>query len=74
MHTLDEIKSELVDHIYGIDKGKLSIYDLKTYVEMVKIMDEIERANKPDKWMELLGTMSTVGFGPQYKPVEMKEV
>ncbi len=71
---MDELKKEFINHLHEIDKSKLSIYDLKTYAEILKIMDEIELANKPNEWAELLATMTAGGFGPAYKPVELKEV
>lgn len=72
---LDEIKKEFFEHLHKIDKSKLSIYDLKVYVDILKVADEIDRANKPDKWMEMLMAIpSTMGTMPQYKPVDLKEV
>ena len=73
MHTLDEIKKEFIDHIYAIDKSKLNMLDLRTYADIVKIVDEIDRANKPDKWMDLMGAITSHGLGYPYSPVAIKE-
>ena len=37
MHTIDEVKQELIEHLYRLDKTKMSVSDLRTYADTVQM-------------------------------------
>lgn len=75
MKTITDVKDDLINHLFLIDKTKLNMMDLKTYSEIVKIVDGLSKPGEVDFFKETLETMKTLGsgFGGNYKPVEMKE-
>ncbi len=72
MKTIVDVKSDLLNHLFAIDKSKLNMIDLKTYCEIVKIVDDLSKPDQLDFWKDTLKTLNS-GFGGNYKPVEMKE-
>lgn len=72
MRTIKDLKNDLVDHLMNIDKTKLSMMDLKTYGEIVRLVDEMDKPDLSERWADMLKTVNT-GFGGYYHPVEMKE-
>lgn len=72
MKTITDVKNDLVNHLFLIDKTGLNMMDLRTYCEIVKIVDDMNRPNPNDFLKDTLKTLNS-GFGGNYKPVEMKE-
>ncbi len=48
MHTIDEVKQELIEHLYSLDKTKMSISDLRTYADTVQLACNIVKSDKDD--------------------------
>lgn len=71
MHTLDDVKQELVDHLYSLDKSKMSISDLRNYAETVQVVCNIMKADREDLWLQAIKAMgSSCSY---YKTADMKE-
>lgn len=41
MKTIENLKQEFVDHIAGIDKSKMTVFELCNYAELLKKADEL---------------------------------
>lgn len=41
MKTIENLKQEFVDHIAGIDKSTMSVFELCNYAELLKKTDEL---------------------------------
>ncbi len=52
MSDVERIKSEIFKTLESIDKGKLSLYDLKTYSEIFKIVAETKEEAHFESIME----------------------
>ncbi len=63
------IKNDLLKTLDGIDKEKLSLYDLKTYAEIVKTVSEIREKDYMEKLSEVMSSMSTGFNGPKVPTV-----
>lgn len=73
MKTIKDLKNDLVDHLLCIDKSKLSMMDLKTYCEIIKLVDEMDKPGPDEFWKSAVQTLNS-GYNSAYRPVEMKEV
>ena len=63
MHTIDEVKQELIEHLYSLDKTKMSISDLRTYADTVQLACNIVKSDKDDMFLEMFKTINSgVGF------------
>ena len=63
MHTIDEVKQELIEHLYSLDKTKMSISDLQTYADTVQLACNIVKSDKDDMFLEMCKTINSgVGF------------
>ncbi len=72
MKTIKDLKDDLLDHLFAIDKTKMSMMDLKTYCEIVKLVDDMSKTG-PDEFFRSAMQTLNYGFGGSYRPVEMKE-
>lgn len=59
--TVKDLKQQLVDTVSGIDKSKLTIFDLKTLAEAVQVLSTIKTA-KMD-YTDILMNSMALGFG-----------
>ena len=63
MHTIDEVKQELIEHLYRLDKTKMSVSDLRTYADSVQMACNIVKSDKDDMFLEMFRTINAgVGF------------
>lgn len=72
MKTVNDLKTELIDHLAAVDKSKLDMRDLKTYCEVVKMVDELNGPTFYDTWSLVSKTFDAYS-GKKYHPVELKE-
>lgn len=72
MKTIKELKDDLSDHLFSIDKTKLSMFDLRTYCEIIKLFDDMNKPG-PDEFLKSTMQALTSGYNSNYRPVEMKE-
>lgn len=63
--NIEQIKSDLLETLGSINKDKLSLYDLKTYAEIVKIISETNNKDYMDKLVESMSTVSSGFNGPK---------
>ncbi len=70
MYTIMDVRQELIDHLYKVDKSKLSAVDLKIYADTVQIVNDMEDKAKGDT---ITAMLSSLAVGPRYKTVDMKE-
>lgn len=73
MKTIKDLKDDLSDHLFAIDKSKLNMWDLKTYCEIIKLVDEMNKPGPNDMLKEAFQALNS-GYNGGYRPVEMKEV
>ncbi len=73
MKTIKDLKDDLSDHLFAIDKSKLSMMDLKIYCEIIKIVDEMSKPGPDEFWKSAMNIFSS-GYNSGYRPVKMKEV
>lgn len=67
--NIDQAKNELIDTMTSIDKGKLSLTDLRLYAETLKIISDIQ----PKSYAEMLAeTFSGNALG--YKPATVSDL
>lgn len=66
--NIEHMKNDLLRTLDSIDKEKLSLYDLKTYAEIVRIAAEINSKDYMDKIIETMSTVST-GFNAPKIPI-----
>ncbi len=71
MRTIKDLKGDLSEHLFAIDKTKLSMFDLKTYCEIIKLVDEMDKPGPDEFWKSAMNTLNS-GFNSGYRPVEMK--
>lgn len=63
MHTIDEVKQELIEHLYCLDKTKMSISDLRTYADTVQVACNIVKSDKDDVFLEMFKAINAgTGF------------
>ena len=53
MHTIDEVKQELIEHLYSLDKTKMSVSELRTYADTVQVACNIAKSDKDDMFLEI---------------------
>lgn len=58
--TVTELKQQFVDYLYGMDKDKMSIMELNTYVFILKTLLDTEKADPSNSWMDILKTIYAV--------------
>lgn len=70
---IEQVKKGLLKTLDSIDREKLSLYDLRTYAEIVKIASEIQTKNYMDTLVESMSKASS-GFNGYKAPTvgEMK--
>lgn len=68
--SIKDLKQELIDTIANIDKGKVTIPDLKTLSEAVSILSTIK--DEPVDYMDMWLKMSAGGFG--FKPTTVSDL
>lgn len=73
MATVTDLKTELVDYLADIDKTKLNMEEIKTYVGILTVLHDMERPDPTEKMMQTMEAMKNVGFGERATPVAMKE-
>ena len=59
--TVKDLKQQLIDTVSGIDKSKLTIFDLHTLAETVKIISET--SDTSTNYLDLLSKTVAGGFG-----------
>lgn len=67
--NIEEAKNNLLATIDNIDRNKLSLLDLKTYAETLKIISEIQTKSFSDYISQISN-----GFGCGYKPTTISEL
>lgn len=67
--NIEEAKNNLLATIDSIDRDKLSLLDLKTYAETLKIISEIQTKS----FSEYISQFSS-GLGFNYKPTTVSEL
>ncbi len=65
--NIEHIKNDLLRTLDGINKEKLSLYDLKAYAEIVKTVSEIQEKGYMDKLVDAMSNVST-GFNGTKAP------
>lgn len=55
--TVADLKQQFVDYLYGMDKDKMSIMELNTYVFILKTLLDTEKADPSNSWMDILKTI-----------------
>lgn len=73
MKTIEDVKNDLVTYLLSVDKSKLSMTDLRTYCDIVKLVDSLYKPEPVEYWKDIFQTVNH-GFGSNYRPVETKEV
>lgn len=63
--NIEHIKNDLLRTLDSINKDKLSLYDLKTYAEIVKTVSEINTKDYMDKLVDAMSSVSTGFNGPK---------
>lgn len=58
--TVAELKQQFVDYLYSMDKNKMSMMELNTYVFILKTLLDTEKADPSNSWMDILKTVYTV--------------
>lgn len=61
--NLDELKQNLVDHLGSMDLKEMSVEELRTYADTVRIVNDLF---KPDVLAETLKSMTEKTFAPTY--------
>lgn len=59
--TIDELKEELIDHLATIDKTKLNMMDLNSYVIALKMADDMMRPDPSEYFKEAMKTIADSG-------------
>jgi len=72
MKTIKDLKDDLSDHLFAVDKSKLNMMDLKTYCEIIKLVDEMNKPGPDEFWKSAMQNLN-YGYNSGYRPVEMKE-
>lgn len=72
MSTISDVKDSMVKHLLEIDKTKLSMMDLRTYCEIVSMMDTLYKPDFNSHLAELMNVFNS-NSAAQYRPVELKE-
>lgn len=67
--NIEHIKNDLLRTLDSINKDKLSLYDLKTYAEIVKTVAEINAKDYMDKLVDAMSSVSTGFNGPKAQTV-----
>lgn len=68
-----DLKQSLVDTLGSIDKGKLNLYDLKTYAEILKTVADTHTANYEEILSKSLEALNKPYTPPSYPTIsEMK--
>ena len=63
MHTIDEVKQELIEHLYSLDKTKMSVSELRTYADTDQVAFNIAKSDKDDMFLEIFKTINSgAGF------------
>lgn len=73
MTTVTDLKTELINYLADIDKTKLSMDEIKTYISILAALHDMERPDPAEKMIQTMTAMQNVGFGERAKPVAMKE-
>lgn len=55
--TVAELKQQFVDYLYSMDKNKMSMMELNTYVFILKTLLDTEKADPSNSWMDILKTV-----------------
>jgi hypothetical protein len=61
--NLDELKQNLIDHLRSMDLKEMSMEELRTYADTVRIVNDLF---KPDVLAETLKAMTEKTFAPTY--------
>lgn len=72
MVDVETIKSEILETLHGINKDNLSIYDLKTYAEILKITSEAQDKKYFDTLVEKFSSLSSQPYPGSKTISEMK--
>lgn len=71
MNNIEDLKSDFINYLSNVDKTKLSMIDLKTYAEIVQIVDGIGRKEYFETMIEKMSDTFS-GTNTKYQPIEMK--
>lgn len=55
--TVTELKQQFVDHLAGMDKNKMSMMDLNVYVNVLQILDSMDKPDRVDTLMDICKRM-----------------
>lgn len=72
MKSIENIKNGVIDALSSIDLDKLSIYDLKTYAEIMKITAETKEADYLDTLVEKFSAVSNAQLPAAKTIADMK--
>lgn len=67
--NIEHIKNDLLRTLDGIDKEKLSLYDLKVYAEIVKTVSEVQEKGYMEKVIEAMSSASNGFNGPKFPAI-----
>lgn len=70
--TVSEEKERIIKSMSEMDKDKLSLFELKTYVEILEILSRIKIDSYFNKLTDLIGNMNYSGI-PKNTIGEVKE-
>lgn len=59
--TIKDLKTKLIEAIYGIDTSKITLVDLKTVAEIVSVLALIN--DKPFDYTDVFSKISSMGLG-----------
>ena len=55
--TVTELKQQFADHLAGMDKNKMSMMDLNVYVNILQILDNMDKPDRVDTLMDICKRM-----------------
>lgn len=55
--TVADLKQQFVDYLYNMDKNKMSMMELNTYVFILKTLLDTEKKDPSDSWVDILKTI-----------------
>lgn len=58
--TVADLKQQFVDYLYNMDKNKMSMMELNTYVFILKTLFDTEKEDPSDSWVDILKTIYAV--------------
>ncbi len=63
MKTIEELKQEFVNHLAGLDKSQMTLYELSCYVDLLRKADELFKLGYTDVMAELATSLGNLAGG-----------